>query len=637
MKQLPVEITLLLQTSGVAKRQPATAATAAAAGPAGEKTGGQGKSPRSTPTAVSSRSSFSHKLKKEMEKISVPESAKRATESPNGLSDKSPALLLSTADAAGKDAAEALCADADASGGRIAGEARTPQFAGGKGAVAGPRNENSAIEKGDAAAPCGRETKTSAELQSVPPEDRLPPLADVPQKNFKAAEKTAVPVPFAFAAAQQAQAGSPDAAAVPKDIEEPRPQLSAVVETGAKAAGDKVAPAETGRIFAAASPAGRRTEGLPGGSTAEKAALPGEKPTAASETENLTAARKTPAAGVAAVMPEKTAATAPFEESSRMIGGPKEAASGVQTVKTRSGREIPAQTVERGIGKVPAGGASSQEISALVRKLSGEGDRRPARAVEEDRGSRSSDAAAGKVPAGRNQAASMEPAVLDRGQVAAAAGNPWTVFVERVDDSVRKAESFGTETERRAKDVFGGAGGRAESSAPAAADARSVGPLSALAPPSALDQAPRLELQNTMARIAEEGRRLVVDEGGGQVRMSLDPPELGSLDMDVKVRNSSVQILLTAEDRNVQQLLQSQRDVLERALAESGLRVESFDVVLSSSADGGSSSSERWQTRQESQAGRMTPAGVEEPDAGRTPSARMIRDEAVGNGISLFV
>jgi len=339
-------------------------------------------------------------------------------------------------------------------------------------------------------------------------------------------------------------------------------------------------------------------------------------------------------------MPEKAAATAPFEESSRIVDGPKEAPPGetLQTVKTRRGREIPAQAVEQGIEKFPAGGASSQEISALVRKRSGDEDRRPASAVGEDRSSRSSDATAGKVPAGRSQAApAMEPAVLERGQGSAAAGNPWTVFVESIDDSVRKAESAGPETERREKDVFGRAGARTESSAPAAADARSAGSLSALAPPSALDQSPRLELQTAMGRIAEEGRRLAVDEGGGQVRMSLDPPELGSLDMDVKVKNSSVQIVLTAEDRNVQQLLQSQRDVLERALAEGGLRVESFDVELSSSADGGNPSSERWQTRQESQAGRMTPAGIEEPDAERTPSARMIRDEAVGNGISLFV
>jgi hypothetical protein len=231
----------------------------------------------------------------------------------------------------------------------------------------------------------------------------------------------------------------------------------------------------------------------------------------------------------------------------------------------------------------------------------------------------------------------MELAVPDRGQGASATGNSWTTFVERIDDSVRKAESVEPETERRAKDVFGKAGGRGENSTPAAADGRSAGSLSALAPPSALEQAPRLELQTAMARIAEEGRRLVVDEGGGQVRLSLDPPELGSLDMDVKVRNSSVQIVLTAEDRNVQQLLQSQRDVLERALAEGGLRVESFDVVLSSSADGENSSSERWQTCQESQAERMTQAGAEEPEAERTFSARMIRDEAVGNGISMFV
>lgn len=576
-----------------------------------------------------------------MEKISGSEPAKGAQTTPDRLSGRSPALLISTVAATGKAASEVPCADADVSGGRIAGEARTPEFAGGKDIVAGLGKEDSTIAKGDAAAPCGRETKTSAELQSVSPEDQELRLSDgsSPQKNFKPTEKSAVLPPFAFAAAQQAQAGAPEGA-VPKDIEGSRLRLSAVVETGAKSTGDKVVPGQIERILAAAPPVKRSTEGFPGGSMAEKTALPGENPAVVSKTEGLTAVRKASVAGVTAGVPENAAAAAPFEGSSRIVGGPEEEAPDepLQVAKPRPGREIPVQTVERGIEKVTAAGASSQEISALVRRRSGEGDRRPARAVEEDRGSRSSDAATGKVSAGRNHApTAMELGVPDRGQGAAGAGNSWTDFVESIDDSVRKAESVEPGAERRAKDVFGKAGGRGENSTPAVADGRSVGPLSALAPPSALEQAPRLELQTAMARIAEEGRRLVVNEGGGQVRLSLDPPELGSLDMDVKVRNSSVQIVLTAEDRNVQQLLQSQRDVLERALAEGGLRMESFDVVLSSSADGENSSSERWQTRQESQAGRMTQAGAEEPEAERTFSARMIRDEAVGNGISMFV
>jgi len=126
---------------------------------------------------------------------------------------------------------------------------------------------------------------------------------------------------------------------------------------------------------------------------------------------------------------------------------------------------------------------------------------------------------------------------------------------------------------------------------------------------------------------------MIAEDGGGQVRMRLEPPELGRLDMDVRVRNSSVSIVLVAEDRNVQQLLQSQREVLERAMSESGFRVESFDVFLSSSSDAEGGSFDRWQTRREFPGD--GPRGFEdgETEAEAIPAS----DGATENGISIFV
>jgi len=67
---------------------------------------------------------------------------------------------------------------------------------------------------------------------------------------------------------------------------------------------------------------------------------------------------------------------------------------------------------------------------------------------------------------------------------------------------------------------------------------------------------------------------------GGRVRMVLNPPSLGTLEMDVLVVNSKVKVVLTANNKDLQQTLHGQLDNLKATLQNSGLTVERCDVLM---------------------------------------------------------
>ena len=68
--------------------------------------------------------------------------------------------------------------------------------------------------------------------------------------------------------------------------------------------------------------------------------------------------------------------------------------------------------------------------------------------------------------------------------------------------------------------------------------------------------------------------------------MSLAPDSMGKLDMDLVVRESRVQIILTAESRTVQQILQGHVEQLKEALQQQGLEVDGFNVLLHNGRQG---------------------------------------------------
>ena len=66
----------------------------------------------------------------------------------------------------------------------------------------------------------------------------------------------------------------------------------------------------------------------------------------------------------------------------------------------------------------------------------------------------------------------------------------------------------------------------------------------------------------------------------GRIRILLNPPNLGSVDLDIVVRRERVDVVMMAENATVQQALQSRGDDIRIALQRQDLKIEGFQVLL---------------------------------------------------------
>jgi len=80
-------------------------------------------------------------------------------------------------------------------------------------------------------------------------------------------------------------------------------------------------------------------------------------------------------------------------------------------------------------------------------------------------------------------------------------------------------------------------------------------------------------------RVAAEFREHAMSEGG-RVKITLTPPSLGSLEMDVSVMNSKVRVMLVAENKDVQRMLSGNIETLKSTLQTQGLTIERCDVMM---------------------------------------------------------
>ena len=69
-------------------------------------------------------------------------------------------------------------------------------------------------------------------------------------------------------------------------------------------------------------------------------------------------------------------------------------------------------------------------------------------------------------------------------------------------------------------------------------------------------------------------------KGFGRIKITLNPPHLGSVDMDVLVRDNKVHVILRAEHLDVKQLLQSNTEQLKTALNNQGLAADNITVSV---------------------------------------------------------
>jgi flagellar hook-length control protein FliK len=77
-----------------------------------------------------------------------------------------------------------------------------------------------------------------------------------------------------------------------------------------------------------------------------------------------------------------------------------------------------------------------------------------------------------------------------------------------------------------------------------------------------------------------DGASNVLRGGSGRVVITIHPPQLGTLDMDIQVRDNKVSMLVLADNREVKQVLESGISQLKSALGEQGFQIDRLDILL---------------------------------------------------------
>ena len=72
----------------------------------------------------------------------------------------------------------------------------------------------------------------------------------------------------------------------------------------------------------------------------------------------------------------------------------------------------------------------------------------------------------------------------------------------------------------------------------------------------------------------------------GRVRIMLNPPRLGALDVDVLVRDNKVRLILQTENNDVRHILESNMESLKGSLRSHGLVTDAINVLVQEKSDG---------------------------------------------------
>lgn len=159
----------------------------------------------------------------------------------------------------------------------------------------------------------------------------------------------------------------------------------------------------------------------------------------------------------------------------------------------------------------------------------------------------------------------------------------------------RPAASEDDRTGRAGESKLPAPGDRAEPPPSAAADNRLSAPLrispnpdSGAAPVPEAHQ-PGESVEGDRARFVQRVARAfqAAGKGGGSIRLRLSPPELGSLRLEIAVRNGLLSARVEAETPAARNLLLDNLPALRERLAQQDIKVKQFDVALMDGSAGG--------------------------------------------------
>ena len=113
-------------------------------------------------------------------------------------------------------------------------------------------------------------------------------------------------------------------------------------------------------------------------------------------------------------------------------------------------------------------------------------------------------------------------------------------------------------------------------------------------------QAPRADVQKAIERVQATIKEVEKSKDGKHISLRLDPPNLGSVKVDVSYRDSHLHARIVAESPSVAQLLRDKASEIQKILREAGINADSVSV----SAGGQWQGDERSSYRSEEQAAR---------------------------------
>jgi len=135
------------------------------------------------------------------------------------------------------------------------------------------------------------------------------------------------------------------------------------------------------------------------------------------------------------------------------------------------------------------------------------------------------------------------------------------------------------------------------------------------APPG--EQAASDTFSRAMVEQVSGGTIELFRNGGGRVRLSINPPELGGIDLDLIVDRNGVKLILTSESGEVRNVMQANMDQLRSSLHDQGMN--RFDIQIQ----------DRLQDRPGMDSGGWTPDGNSGRDSMQSNSSGQFRP---GNG-----
>lgn len=81
-----------------------------------------------------------------------------------------------------------------------------------------------------------------------------------------------------------------------------------------------------------------------------------------------------------------------------------------------------------------------------------------------------------------------------------------------------------------------------------------------------------------------------------RIKITLNPPNLGTVDLEVTVRQNRVAVVMIADHSGVQQVLQSHAEDIKSAFQRQDMKIDSFQVFLQNNPDGNQQQTSQWAT-----------------------------------------